>query len=349
MKIKIGNTELGETCKVFIIAEMSANHGGDKERAYQIIRAAKNSGANAIKLQTYTADTITFKSKMTDFRLSNDSPWGEHKYLWDLYNAAKTPYEWHYDLFALAGELGLEIFSSPFDAGAVDLLENLKVSAYKIASPEIVDIPLLKEVASTKKPVILSAGLATEEDIDFAINYLRDNGSSDIALLKCNTAYPAPLEESNLKTISDIQKKFGVIPGFSDHSIGSLAGIVAVAMGAKIIEKHITAGIEKTVDSFFSLDENSFSDYVCNIRDAELSIGRVNYEISPSAYKNLNGRRSLYCVENIKSGELITNKNIRSIRPGYGIHPKYFWEILGKKAVVDIDAGERISWDKIEK
>jgi pseudaminic acid synthase len=347
--IKIHNTLVGPGSPAFIVAELSGNHDGSLERALDIVRAAKRAGANAIKLQTYTADSITLKSNKEDFLLPSASPWAQHKTFWELYDVAKTPLEWHKPIFDEANKLGLIAFSSPFDHEAVEFLESLYVPVYKIASPEIVDIPLLEKVARTGKPVIISKGVAEYEDIILALETLRKHGAKDIALLQCNSAYPSPLKDSNLQTIQDIPKKFGVLSGLSDHTEGDMAALIAVALGANIIEKHLTlSSDDSAVDSFFSLTEEGFTSMVSNIRKAEVIIGNVSYELTESARVSISGRRSLYVVKNIKFGELVTSDNVKSIRPAYGMHPKHFSEILGKKVNRDIEAGERFTWDLLQ-
>jgi pseudaminic acid synthase len=349
MKINIGKHILGSGHPTFIVAEMSGNHGGSLDRAIDIVRSAKKVGADAIKLQTYTADTITLKSNLEDFSLPTDSPWNSHATLWDLYNEAHTPWEWHEEIFNEARRLGLEVFSSPFDLTAVDLLEDLDVSAYKIASPEITDIPLLEKVGQTGKPVIVSTGVADLNDIELALGTLRNAGASDLILLKCTTAYPAPIEESNLLTISDMVNRFGVLSGLSDHSMGSSAPIAAVALGASFIEKHFTLDdAEETVDSFFSSGEKEFEKMVKDIRLVEKALGHPSYDIAPSALPNLRGRRSLYVSASIKKGEIFTELNIKSVRPSFGLHPKHYKEVIGRHATCDLEMGERLSWDIIK-
>jgi pseudaminic acid synthase len=347
--IQIGNAKLGPGYPTFIVAEMSANHGGSLERALDIVRSAKRAGADAIKLQTYTADTITLKSQREDFCIPDNNPWAENMTLWELYDKAQTPWEWHEEIFREARNLGLEIFSSPFDPSAVEFLESLEVPAYKIASPEITDIPLLECVARTGKPIILSTGLAELKDIHLALKTLRDAGAVDIIILKCTTSYPAPANESNLNTIPDIASRFNVLSGLSDHTTGTVAAIASVCLGASVIEKHFTLDDgKKTLDSFFSLGEKEFAHLVKEVRLVEESLGKVSYEIACSAKSSLRGRRSLYVSENIKSGDRFTKSNIRSVRPSYGLHPKYYTEILGRRAKCDLHAGDRLSWNVIE-
>jgi len=346
--MKIGNFRLGAEAKVFIVAEMSGNHGGNIERAFEIVKAAKRAGADAIKLQTYKADTITLNSAKEDFKIPLNSPWASHGTIWNLYNDASTPWEWHKPIFNLAHSLGLEIFSSPFDESAVDFLMDLGVSAFKIASAEIVHIPLLEKVAKTGKPIILSTGLSNLEDVELAINTIRENQANNIILLKCTSSYPAPLEEANLFTIPDMISKFNVLSGLSDHTTSSIASIVSVALGASVIEKHLTLDDEKTVDSFFSLNEKEFLTFVKDIRSAEKALGQIDYKISPSAQSSIHGRRSIYVSESIKAGELITPNNIKCIRPSFGMHPKYYKQILGKSVNQDLYPGDRLTWDVIE-
>jgi pseudaminic acid synthase len=348
--VKIGNSILGDGYPSYIVAEMSGNHGGKFERAIEIIRAAKRAGADAIKLQTYTADTITLNCDREDFRLPQDSPWKQYATLHDLYKEAYTPWEWHKDLFAEARKIGIEIFSSPFDESAVDLLESLGANAYKIASPEITHVPLMKRVAQTRKPVVVSTGVCSQEDLDLAIETLRSNGCKELIILKCTTSYPAPLEDSNLRTIEDIKKRYECLSGLSDHTLGSTCPVVAVALGANFIEKHFGAeSSEETVDSFFSLGEKHFTEMVKEIRNAEKAIGRASYEIPASAKSSLRGRRSLYVSSSVKKGEAFTEKNVQCVRPSFGLHPKFYSEILGKKAKRDLVKGDRLEWDVIEK
>lgn len=348
-RIKIGRKYIGKHDPTYVIAEMSGNHGGSLETALQIVRAAAKSGADAIKLQTYTADTITLDSDKEDFRLPGESPWSASRTYYQLYKEAFTPWEWHKALFDEAHKLGVDIFSSPFDETAVDLLEELGACAYKIASPEVTHIPLLKKVAATKKPVIVSTGVAELTDIELAIKTLRDNGCNDIIILKCTTAYPADPELLNLRTIPNIEATFNVIPGFSDHSIGIAAPIVAVALGAKVIEKHFTLTSEdKSVDSFFSLESKEFEKMISEIRFAEKSLGRIQYELDENGKKSSRGRRSLYISANIKAGETITAKNIRCVRPALGLHPKFWDDVIGRKARVNLEAGDRLRLEDIE-
>ncbi|MBB5439634.1 pseudaminic acid synthase [Pedobacter sp. AK017] len=337
--MKIEKFNIDKQSKVFIIAELSANHNGSIQTALDTIKAAKRAGADCIKLQTYTADTITIDSKKDDFRVKQDTIW-DGKYLYDLYHEAYTPWEWHNELFEAAKSEGLICISSPFDFTAVDLLEELNTPAYKIASFEITDIPLIEYVASKGKPIIISTGIAETEDIELALDACKRMGNNDIALLKCTSSYPAPIEEANLIMIKDLAERYGVIPGLSDHTMGSTAPVVATVMGAKIIEKHfiLDRGIGGP-DASFSMNEFEFTEMVKMIRDAESSIGKIDYTLTSKQKKGKEFSRSLYVVEDMKIGDVITEKNIRSIRPGFGLHPKYYAEILGKTVKVDLERG----------
>ena len=348
-EVRIGKTVLGSGHPTFIVAEMSANHGGTLDRALEIVRSAKRAGADAIKLQTYTADTITLKCDREDFRITGSSPWGNYSTLWALYDEAFTPWDWHAAIFQEARKLELEVFSSPFDESAVDLLESLSCSAYKIASPEITHVPLLERVAQTGKPVIISTGIAELADIELALATLRGAGAKEIIVLKCTTAYPAPAEEANLRTLSDISDRFGVLSGLSDHTMGTVTAVASVALGASLIEKHFTLDDGKeTVDSFFSLGEKEFANLVQDIRWTEKALGKVNYEITASAQASLSGRRSLYVVAPNNAGEAISEANIKSIRPSFGLHPKYYKAVLGRRVSASLQVGDRLSWDVIE-
>lgn len=327
---------------VFIIAELSANHNGSLETAIETIRAAKRAGANAIKFQTYTADTLTINSHKEDFIINNGSIW-DGKNFYELYQQAYTPWEWHPILFEIAAQEGLICFSSPFDVTAVDFLETLKVPAYKIASFEITDIPLISYTASKGKPIILSTGIATQEDIELALNTIRKQGNEQIILLKCTSSYPAPLEEANLIMIQDFQQKFGVLSGLSDHTLGITAPVVATCLGAKVIEKHFI--LDRSIggpDASFSLDEQEFMQMVQAVRAAEKSLGEVNYQLTKKQQKGRDFSRSLYVVKDLKKGEVFTSENVRSIRPGFGLHPKFYDQILGQKATRNYTKGDRL-------
>jgi pseudaminic acid synthase len=327
--------------KVFIIAELSANHNGSKEVALETVRAAKRTGADAIKLQTYTADTITLNVKNDDFKISQGTLW-DGKYLYELYQEAYTPWEWHQEIYDLANELGLVCFSSPFDKTAVDFLEELGNPIYKIASFEITDIPLIKYAASKGKPMIISTGVAELEDIELALKTCYLEGNMDVTLLKCTSSYPAPIEEANILMIKEMAERFGVNIGLSDHTLGITVPIVATCFGAKVIEKHFILNKEiGGPDAAFSLDETEFTQMVQSVREAEKSIGKISYELTEKQVAGKAFSRSLYITEDIKEGELFTEKNIKSVRPGFGMHPKYYSKIIGKEAKKNFKKGER--------
>jgi len=339
--MKIGTFQIDNTSKVFIIAELSANHNGSIDVALETIKAAKRAGADCIKLQTYRADTITIDSKKDDF-LIKGTIW-EGKNLFELYQEAYTPWEWHETLFKAAESEGLICFSSPFDPTSVELLESLNTPAYKIASFEITDIPLIELVASKGKPVIISTGIAEEEDIQLAIDACKRMGNYDIALLKCTSSYPAPIEEANLVMVKDMAEKFGVITGLSDHTMGSTAPIVATCFGGKIIEKHFI--LDRSIggpDASFSMNEEEFTAMVKAVREAESAIGVVDYKLTDKQIKGKDFCRSLYVVEDIKAGEVFTERNIRSIRPGFGLHPKYYNNVIGTESKVNFTKGDRL-------
>lgn len=333
--------------KTFIIAELSANHNGSKKTAIDSIKAAKQAGADAIKIQTYTADTLTLDCDAPDFVLGKGLWEGET--LYSLYQKAYTPWEWHEEIFRVAREEGLVCFSTPFDKTAVDLLENINNPIYKVASFEITDIPLIKYIASKHKPIILSTGIAMEEDIQLALDTIRGEGCNDITLLKCTSAYPAPIEDANLLTIPDMNQRFKVKVGLSDHTEGSVAPMAAVALGATVVEKHFI--IDRSIggpDSAFSMEATEFKAMVDNIRQVEKALGEVKYPTDPSKIKGREFCRSLYVAEDIQTGEVITDKNVRSVRPGYGLHPKYLPELIGQKVNRNLKVGERISWKVLE-
>ncbi len=346
--MKIGNKQVGGHNPCFIIAELSANHNGSIDIAIETIRAAKKAGADAIKLQTYTPDTLTIDCSNKYFRIGGGTLW-DGKTLYELYGEAYTPWEWHQKLFEVAKEEGLICFSSPFDFTAVDFLEKIDVPAYKIASFEIQDIPLIEYTASKGKPIIISTGIAEEVDIQLAVDTCRKVGNNNIILLKCTSSYPAPLELANLNTIPDLKKRFGVEVGFSDHTYGALAPTVATTLGAKVIEKHFI--LDKNIggpDADFSLDVEEFTDLVNKVRDTEKLLGKVSYEISDRVKNNRKFSRSLFIIKDVKEGDVVTDENIRSIRPGYGLHPKYYQDVLGKKFKKDISRGEPLLIDMIE-
>ena len=328
--------------RIFVVAEMSANHSNNIKNAYRIIDEAKKVGADAIKIQLYKADKITINSKKKDFKIKNQN-WKKFNSLYNLYNKAETPYTWYDDLNKYCKKKKIILFSSVFDLETVDFLEKKRCPIYKIASPEITDIPLLAKVAKTNKPVIISSGLATEKDLDLAVKTLKKNKCKKIIILKCTSSYPAPVDELNLSAIRYIKKKYKTVVGFSDHSLGTIAPTVAVSFGAKVIEKHIN--LEKnnsSVDNFFSLNISGFKEMVKNIRDTEKMIGNNEIKISKNSKKNLSGRKSLYIIRDINKNEIFTKYNIGSIRPSHGLHPKYFNIILGKKSKKKLKFGQRM-------
>ena len=348
-KIKIGKKFVGEGNKTFIIAELSANHGKNIEIAKQTIREVKKAGADAIKLQTYTPDTITLNCENKYFQINQGTIW-DGTTLYKLYQEAYTPWNWHKELFEVAKEEDLICFSTPFDFSAVDFLEDLGVPAYKIASFEINDIPLIKYAASKGKPMILSTGVATLSDIELAVNTCLESNNTQIILLKCTSAYPSPIEDVNLKTIPNLAQTFNCISGISDHTLGDSVAVGAVAIGAKVIEKHVI--LDKNLggpDSSFSLDINEFKKLVKNIRTIEKAIGKVTYELSEKALKSREHSRSLFVVKDIKKGEKITHENVRSIRPAFGMHTKYYEDVIGMVAKTDLEIGTPLSWNLIRK
>ncbi len=329
--MKIGNFDLVKD-GTYIIAELSANHNGSLQTALDTIKKAKEIGANAIKLQTYTADTLTLDCDKEDFIVSGGTLWDDRT-LYSLYKEAYTPWEWHKELFDYARSIGIDIFSSPFDKSAVDFLEQFSPSAYKIASFEITDYELIRYTASKGKPIIISTGIATIDEIQDAVDICKKENNHNIVLLKCTSAYPAPLDEANLAMIPNLAQTFGVIAGFSDHTMGYLAPVVATTLGAKVIEKHFI--LDKSVggvDSEFSLDAREFAEMVTAVRNTERLIGRVNYTLDEKRKKSRRFARSLYIAKDIALGEIFTEENIRSVRPGYGAHPKHLKDILGKIA-----------------
>lgn len=333
--------------KTFIIAELSANHNGSKQIALDSIRAAKQAGADAIKIQTYTADTLTLNCNKPDFKVGKGLWEGETFY--SLYQKAYTPWEWHDEIFKVAHQEGLICFSTPFDKTAVDLLESLNNPIYKIASFEITDIPLIKYIASKHKPIILSTGIAMEEDIQLALDTIRAEGNNDITLLKCTSAYPAPIEDANLLTIPDMKQRFGVKVGLSDHTEGSVVPMAAVALGAEVVEKHFI--IDRSIggpDSAFSMEADEFRQMVENIRQVERSLGHINYPTDPSMIKGRDYSRSLYVAQPMNKGDAITEENVRSVRPGFGLHPKFLPELIGRKVNRDLEVGDRMCWEVVE-
>lgn len=339
MVFKIGNKEIGDNNPTFIIAELSANHMNDFDIAVKTIEAIAESGADAVKFQTFTPDTITLNCDNEYFHIKQGTVW-DGQLLYDLYEDAYMPWDWQPKLKKIAEDLGLIVFSSPFDKTSVDFLEDMDVPAYKIASFEITDIPLIKYVAGKNKPIIISTGIAEKEDIELAIETCLKEGNDKIAILKCTSSYPAPYEEINLKTINDMEKKFNTTVGLSDHTLGDEIAIAAVTLGAKIIEKHFI--LDKKLggpDCEFSMEPQEFKKMVTAIRNTEKALGTVSYKLSDKTRKNREFSRSLFVVKDIKKGELITEENVRSVRPGFGLHPKYLEEVLGKKAKKDLEKG----------
>jgi pseudaminic acid synthase len=333
--------------KILIVAELSANHGHDINIAKRTIKAAKESGADAVKIQTYTPDTMTIDCNNVYFTIKNGSIW-DGRTFYDLYNEAYTPWDWHRELQQYARELGLIFFSTPFDKSSVDFLEELDVPLYKISSFEIMDTPLIEYVASKNKPVIISTGIASLSDIDEAVRSCHKMNNYNVVLLKCTSEYPAKIQDMNLLTIPNLRDTFNVDVGLSDHTLGHTSAIVSVSLGARIIEKHFI--LDKAIggpDSSFSLDPQQFKQLVETVREAEKALGKVNYEID---YKKRNSRkfgRSLFIVQDIKRGEFFTEKNIRSIRPNFGLHPRYINEVIGKEATQDLKRGTPLSWKHI--
>ena len=339
MGFKIGEKEIGENNPTFIIAELSANHMNDFDIAVKTIKAMAEAGADAVKFQTFTPDTITIDCGNEYFQIKQGTIW-DGQILHDLYEDAYMPWEWQPELKKIAEELGLIAFSSPFDKTSVDFLEDMGVPAYKIASFEITDVPLIEYVASKGKPIIISTGIASLEDIELAVKTCLDVGNDKIALLKCTSSYPAPLDEINLNTIPDIKDKFGVDVGLSDHTLGGEVSTAAIALGAKIIEKHFI--LDRNMggpDSDFSMEPLEFKQMVDSIRNVEKALGDVSYELSDKVKANREFSRSLFVVTDMKKGDIVSEDNVRSIRPGFGLHPKYLKEILGKKVNQDLKKG----------
>ena len=346
--MKIADFEIGKD-KTFIIAELSANHNGSLEIAVETIKAAAKAGADAVKLQTYRADTITLNSESDEFIIKGGSLWDGLSY-YQLYDKAHTPWQWHKTLKDVAEKLGLILFSSPFDKTAVDYLEELNVPAYKIASFEINDLPLIEYVAKKNKPVIISTGVAAYDEIEDAVNTCRKSGNNDIILLKCTSSYPAPIEEANLLMIKKLSEDFNCITGLSDHTLNNVTAIAAVSLGAKVIEKHFI--LDKSInspDAAFSLDENEFKKLVDDIRLAEKSLGKIDYSISKLVKQNRHFMRSLYVIKDIAKGDKFTIENIGSFRPNLGISPKYYFDIIGKKAACNIKANTPLKNELIDK
>ena len=347
-QIKVGQRVIGAGHPVFVIAEASANHHQKFDEAVKIVHAAKDAGADAVKLQTYTPDTMTIACNRPEFQIKG-TIW-EGRNLYELYNEAYTPWDWQPRLKQVANSIGLELFSTPFDETAVDFLEKMNVPAHKLASFELVDIPLIRKMAQTGKPLIISTGMATVEEIEEAVGTARQAGAAQIALLKCTSAYPSPPEEMNLTTIPELARRFGVPVGLSDHTLGIAVPVAAVALGACIIEKHLTLSrSEPGPDSAFSLEPEEFRAMVDAVRVAEKALGEVHFGFSPHEASSRVFRRSLFVVCDVKQGEVFTAQKVRSIRPGYGLHTRHLTEILGQRAARDIERGTPFSWDMISR
>lgn len=347
MQISINGRPVGDGAPAYIIAEMSGNHAGSRERALEIINAAKEAGADCIKIQTYTADTMTLDCHNEYFNIGRGTWEGEN--LYSLYQKAHTPWEWQEELRDEAARVGIDFLSTPFDNTSVDFLEGLGVSFYKLASFELVDIPLIEYIASKQKPIIMSTGMGTPEEIGEAVNAVYSTGNRRLALMKCVSAYPAKSEEMNLRTISDLKRRFDIPVGLSDHSMGSFGASTAVAMGANIIEKHFCISrAVKNPDSTFSMEPDEFRKMVESVREVEKAMGSVTYGVSPQEESNACFRRSLFVVEDIREGEALTPENIRSIRPAYGLKPKYYKAVLGKRAACDLKRGTPLAPEYVE-
>lgn len=346
-EISIAGRRIGPDHPPYVICELSGNHNGELARALKMMEAAKATGADAVKLQTYTADTITLDHDGDQFRIKGGL-W-DGKRLYDLYQEASTPWDWHAALFAKGRELGITVFSSPFDKTAVDLLEGLGAPAYKVASFEVVDLPLVEYIASKRKPMIISTGLANLGEIQDVINTARKGGADGLVVLHCISAYPAPMEDANLRTIPNLAETFGVISGLSDHTMGTAASVTAVALGGSVIEKHFTlARADGGPDSAFSLEPAEFTRLVEDCKSAWAALGRIRYDLKGSEAGNIVYRRSLYVTADVRAGETLTEANVRSIRPGYGLAPKHLPEVLGRHAARDLARGEPFAWSMVE-
>lgn len=346
--IQIGSHIISSESRTYIIAEMSANHNMNYERAVEILHAAKDSGADAIKIQTYTADTITLDCDDSYFQISQGTLW-DGMTLHKLYEKAYTPWEWQPKLQKVANDIGLDFFSSPFDFSSVVFLEKMNVPAYKIASFEITDIPLIRKVARIGKPVIISTGIATLADIELAMKTCKEEGNDNIVLLKCCSAYPTPYEDINLRTMVNLRETFNCIVGLSDHTKGDTVAVASVAMGAKVVEKHLTLSrADGGVDSAFSMEPEEFKKMVESIRIVEKAMGQVTYELTEKQKGEREHARSLFIAKDMKAGDILDENNIRSVRPGYGLHTKYYDELLGKKIKKDVKLGTPLSWDLID-
>jgi pseudaminic acid synthase len=347
--LTIGNRRIGAGEPAYVIAEVSANHNRDFTQAVRIVEAAKKAGADAIKLQTYTPDTITIQSSKEYFRVSGGTLW-DGKTLYDLYGEAYTPWDWQPKLKQVANDLGMDLFSSAFDETAVDFLEQMGVPAHKVASFELVDIPLIEKMARTGKPLIMSTGMASIEEIEEAVSAARRAGASQIALLKCTSAYPARAEDMNLRTIPELAQRFQVPAGLSDHTMGVAVPVAAVALGASMIEKHLTLSRSTPgPDSAFSLEPEEFKAMVDAVRTAEKALGNVHFGLTEKEHASRRFRRSLFVVKEVKQGQIFDSENVRSIRPGNGLHPRHLKEVVGKRASCDIERGTPLRWELVGK
>ena len=347
-KIRILNKIIsGKRC--FIVAEVSGNHAGKLSNLKKIINQLKNSDVDAIKIQAYQADSITINHTGKDFKIAKDNAWYKYKNLHGLYKKGQTPFSWIKEIFRFCKKNKIIVFASVFDLNSLKILEKLDCPAYKIASPEITDIYLIENVAKTRKPTIISTGLANDKDLDLAVTTYKKNKNSKLIILKCSSSYPAPIEEVNLETMVDIGKKYNCLTGYSDHTVGINVPIHAVSKGACVIEKHVCLKNVKAIDSFFAINTEEFKKMVTIIRNNERSNGKVTYKISKSSLPNLPGRKSIYVIRNIKKDEIFSEKNIKPIRPAYGMHPKYFRQILGKRSKSNLKFGQRMEWKHIIK
>ena len=345
--IKIKDRQIGENHPPYIIAELSANHNGSLERALKTIKMAKSMGADAVKFQTYTPDTLTIDSDKEDFRIKGGL-WDGFT-LYELYQSAFTPFEWHEEMFNYAKSVGITCFSTAFDESAVDLLEDLNTPAYKVASFEIIDLPLIQYIASTKKPMIISTGMANKEEIQEAVDVAREKGNNELILLHCISGYPTPVEQSNLMTLPDMKNCFNLPVGLSDHTLGIEVSIASIALGASVIEKHVTLNAsDKGPDSEFSIEPDQLNSLCIKCKSVWEALGSAGYERKPVEKDNIKFRRSIYVVRDIDSGEALTIENIRRIRPGYGLPPKYFNELIGKRVKSRIEKGTPLDWGMLE-
>lgn len=345
---KIGNRMVGENAPTFIVAELSGNHNQDYNRALELVHAAKEAGADAIKLQTYTADTITIDCDDPIFQINEGTIW-DGRTLYDLYQEAYTPWDWQPRLMEEANKLGMECFSSPFDFTSVDFLEEMNVPAYKIASYEINDIPLIRKVAKLHKPIIFATGIAYPEDIRLALDVCKEEGNEDIFLLKCVSSYPTPYEEVHLNIIPTLANTYGCLTGLSDHTMGTAVAVGSIALGAKMVEKHLTLRrSDGGPDSAFSMEPEEFAKMVKDIRIVEKALGSTEYKLTPTQELEHGGSRSLFVVKDIAAGEFLTPDNIRSIRPGDGLHTKHYDEILGRQAAFDLKKGTPLKWELLK-